>query len=67
MSFGGGGNSAPPPLPEAPPPPPNPPMFGANATKGGNVRKPASGGFAGTILGGITTPASTSNKTLLGS
>lgn len=66
MSFGG--SSAPAPaLPEAPPPPPNPPMFGADAAKGSSVRKPASGGFAGTILGGISAPASTSNKTLLGS
>lgn len=66
MSFGSDPAPAPP-LPAAPPPPPNPPLFGATAQKGGNVRKPAAGGYAGTILGGINAPAQTSNKTLLGS
>lgn len=53
--------------PQAPPPPPNPPMFGgAGAGNAAKARKPQSGGFAGTILGGITQPAQTSQKTLLG-
>lgn len=58
--------SAAPAVPSAPGAPAPPPMFGTRPSTGSGATSSAkSGGYAGTILGGTTTPASTS-KTVLG-
>lgn len=71
MSMGGGGYTPPPPKVEAPPPPPAP-MTMADAKvqytpRARNQR--AMAGFQGTIAtspSGLTAPANTAQKTLLG-
>lgn len=69
MMFGG--NSTPPVQPPAAPlpPPPNPPSFGANTRAAGDRAAQPGMGFGSTILtsgAGLTTPANTTRKTLLG-
>lgn len=70
MSFFGG-NSNPPVQPPPPPsaPPPNPPSFGMSTVAAGERRTRGGQGYGSTILtsgAGLTTPASTARKTLLG-
>lgn len=65
--FGSSPNppTPPPPIPD---PPPTPPTFGANMFSSGR-RNTSSAGFGSTLLtsgAGLTTPASTARKTLLG-
>lgn len=66
-----GGNSSPPvqaPAPPAPPPP-NAPTFGMSTMNAGKRNNPIGAGYGSTLLtsgAGLTTPASTAKKTLLG-
>jgi hypothetical protein len=56
----------PPPIPD---PPPNPASFGASTFAAGKRNAPSTGGYGSTILTGgqgLTAPANTQRKTLLG-
>lgn len=65
-----GGNSTPPvPPPPIPDPPPQAPTFGSATQAAGRRNTSNQGGFNSTILtsgAGLTTPANTAKKTLLG-
>ncbi len=69
MSFFGGQSSNPsPPPPPIPDPPANPPQFGSEMSKAAGKRAAQPGmGYGSTILtSGLSAPANTARKTLLG-
>lgn len=67
--FGGGNSQPMVPPPPIPDPPPTPPTFGSNMFSANKKNMAPGMGYASTLLtsgGGLTTPASTAKKTLLG-